>query len=236
MTRGAMKVRIAQLLGLSIGDTAFGDPFAIDNALNRVTDEFAGPGMDCYWTSETGDITSGTAEACAPSMYKLKGAYWLDSTSKWQPLYPSTPQKMDRTVSNWRNDPSASTLQYIVFEGVNRFVLYPTPNFTTAGGLKFEGYAQTNVSGISTWAADTAECPLPTWCHEAIVYGAAIELANTMLASDLPTENAKATRVLPVLEGRYKRLRGQAESAASTFYQDVVRAGIAPSWAGWMYI
>jgi len=235
LTRGAIKVRIAQLLGLSIGDSAYGDPFATDSALNRVTDEFAGPGMDCYWTSETGDVTTDQAEYCAPTMYKLKGAYWLDSSSNWQPLYPSTPQKMDLTVSNWRNNPSNSTLQYIVFEGANRFLLYPTPNFTTSSGLKFEGYAQTNVSGISTWAADATECPLPTWCHEAIVYGAAIDMANQMLTSDDDREVQKAIRVLPVLEGRYRRLRGSAESAAATFYQDVVRASLSPAWAYWSY-
>ena len=235
MTRGAIKIRIAQLLGLSIGDSAYGDPFAMDSALNRVTDEFAGPGMDCYWTSETGDVTASQAEYCAPTMYKLKGAYWLDSSSNWQPLYPSTPQKMDRTVSNWRNNQSNATLQYIVFEGANRFVLYPTPNYTLSGGIKFEGYAQTNVSGISTWAADTTECPLPSWCHEAIVYGAVIEMANTMLMSDDDREVAKAKRALDRFDGRYRRLRGQAESAAATFYQDVVRASIAPSWAGWAY-
>lgn len=232
MTRGAMKVRLAQLLGLSLGDGAYGDPFTMDSALNRVTDEFAGPGMDCYWTSETGDITSGQAEYCAPSMYKLKGVYWLDATSKWRVLLPTTPQKLDRASGgNWRNDPSSDTPVYAVFEGANRFLLYPSPNFTRSAAVKFEGYAQTNVSGISTWALDTVECPVPSWCHEAIVYGAAIDVASAMLAGDSKAEADRAGRVLPLLEGRYKRLRGQAESAASTFYQDVVRAGLSSSWS-----
>lgn len=233
MTRGAMKVRVAQLLGLAIGDGAYGDPFAMDNALNRVTDEFAGPGMDCNWTSETADIVSGQGEYCAPTMYKLNGAYWLDGTSQWRPLLPTTPQKLDRTNANWRNDPQSDSPIYVVFEGANRFVLYPTPNFSRTGALKFEGYAQTNASGISTWPADTTECPLPSWCHEAIVYGAAMDVASSMLASDSETEASRATRVLPVLEGRYRRLRGQAESAAATFYQDVVKAGLPPAWAVW---
>jgi len=231
MTRGAMKVRVAQLLGLTLGDGAYGDPFTMDSALNRVTDEFAGPGMDCYWTSETGDINAGQAEYCAPTMYKLKGAYWLDATSMWRPLLPTTPQKLDRVSTRWRNDPETDQPVYAAFEGANRFVLYPTPNFDRLAALKFEGYAQTNVSGISTWGLDTVECPLPSWCHEAIVYGTAIEVASSMLAGDASVEVERSSRVMPVLEGRYRRLRGQAESAASTFYQDVVRSGLDPSWS-----
>lgn len=234
MTRGAMKVRIAQLCGLVLGDHTYSQPFLIDNSLNRVTDEFAGPGMDCYWTSETADITSGQAEYGAPTMYKLNGAYWLDGAGKWTPLLPATPQEMDRQGAGWRNDPSSADPRYIVFEGANRFLLYPTPNFTRSSALKFEGYAQTNVSGVSTWAADTAECPLPSWCHEAIVYGAAVEVAMTMLASDGANDVAKAQRILPLLQMHYRTLRGKAESAAATFSRDVVRAGINAYWKRWV--
>src|SRR5665213_2431146 len=96
MTRGAIKSRVAQLLGLTLGDSVLGDPFALDNAIDRVTDEFAGPGMDCYWNSETSDITAGQAEYVSPQMYRIKGAYWLDSSGDWQALVPTTPQLAQR--------------------------------------------------------------------------------------------------------------------------------------------
>lgn len=235
MTRLDMRVRIAQLLGLKLGDGAFGDPFSMDNALNRVCDEFAGPGMDCYWTSETSDVVADQAEYCAPNMYKLLGAYWLDANDDWKPLLPTTPQKLDRISWYWRNAPSSEFLIYIAFEGPSRYTLFPSPNYSTSGGLKFEGYAQTNASGISTWANDTTACPLPNWCHEAVAYGAAVEIATSMLASDNQAEASRANRLLPILEQRYRKLRGQAEGAASTFYQDVVRPGLNATWLGWIY-
>ena len=237
MTRGAMKTRIAQLLGLSIGDGVYGDPFAIDNALNRVTDEFAGPGMDCYWTTETGDITADVAEYAAPTMYKLTGALYLDDAGKWRPLSPISSGAMDRLSLDWRNTSSTANPVFIVFEGsgVNRFLLSPTPNFDRAGGLKFEGYANTNASGISTWAANSSECPLPSWAHEAIVYGAAVDLAGLMLASDDPREAGKASRVLSILDRRYRQLRGHAEGAAATYFQDVVKSSLGSNWLGWLY-
>lgn len=235
MTRQDMRVRIAQLLGLKIGDGLYGDPFSMDNALNRVCDEFAGPGMDCYWVSETSDIVANQAEYSAPNMYKLLGAYWLDSTGAWRPLLPTTPQALDSISWYWRNDPASSYPVYIAFEGPSRYVIFPTPNYNMSGGLKFEGYASTNASGISTWAADSTTCPLPSWCHEAIVYGAAIDTAQSMLASDTPADAVKAQRLLPILEARYRKLRGQAEAAASTFYQDVVKVRLNANWLGWIY-
>ncbi len=246
MTRGAMKARIAQRLNLVSGEpgSVASDPFAIDNAINRVVDTFAGPGMDCYWTETTAPLVSGTREYALPAMYKLTGAYWLDSAGNWAPLRPTSPQYMDRNWSNWRNDTGSSYCEWIVFEGANRgFVLYPYFNGTatagqTAGGLKFEGYANAIVSGIASWSADTAECPLPSWCHDGIWLGAAMDIAQTMVASDLPAEIAKAQRILGMqgpgsLAHDYRKARGAAESAAATHHQDTVRANMSPYWSAW---
>lgn len=235
MTRGAIKERIAQLLNLTLGDYGYSSRFATDNAINRVTDEFAGPGMDCFWDSETYDIVSGTAEYCAPHFYKVKGAYWMGSDSQWRTLTPMTVTQMDRYRPSWRNDASTGDLDIVVFEGVNKFQLYPTPNFSQSGGGKFEGYLQTNATGVSTWAADLTECPLPSWCHEAIALGAAVDIAMTMLGSDTPGEAARAARLLPPIEKRYRQLRGKAERAAAEFYQSTVRPMLSSKWTGWSY-
>ena len=168
--------------------------------------------MDCYWISETVDVVENQAEYSSPNMYKLLGAYWLDPEGRWKPLRPTTPQKMDQVSWNWRNDPAQAFPIYIAFEGVSRYVIYPEPNYSLAGGLKFEGYASTNASGISTWPSGTA-----------------------MHGSDVPSEAAKAVRLAPLVEGRYRQLRGHAEAAASTYYQDVVKVNLNANWLGWIY-
>lgn len=237
MTRAAMKTLIARRCGVTIGDAGFSD-FLMDDTLNRVTDTFAGPGMDCFWDTETTGIVASQAEYCAPRAYKVKGAYWLDASGNWTPLIPTTPQKMDRGNAIWRNSTTSDTPIMAVFEGVNRVLLYPTPSFTRASALKFEGFMNTNASGASTWAAETAECPLPSWCHEAIAMGATVGICEAMLASDDPAEVAKASRLLPVWGPEYVKLRGSAEAAACTWWQDAVSSGriaIAPYFAGWSY-
>lgn len=245
MTRAQIKQRIDQLLGLSLGDSVYGDDFAKNNAINRVTDEFAGPGMDCYWATETaslvdaddGGATAAQArgEYCAPTMYKIMGAYWLDSASEWQVLKPTTPQNLDRMYPDWRNADASDTLEYIAFEGVNEVILYPKPGFTRSSALKFEGFAQTNASGISTWAADSASCPLPTWCHDAIALGAAVDMCMSLLASDNDREVKRAQTVLPLLTGRYREARGRAEKAACEHYDRSIRQSLASAWRGWRY-
>jgi hypothetical protein len=191
--------------------------------------------MDCYWSSETADIVASQAEYSCPSMYKVTGAYWLDASGNWCPLRPTTPQQLDTISFSWRTDPATDTPIWIAFEGVNRFVLYPAPNFDRTGGLKFEGYANTNVSGISTWASDTSECPLPTWSHEAIWLAAAQDVAALMLAGDNPGEIGRAQRVMPILVDEARRSRGKAESAASTYHENIVCASRSPFWLYWAY-
>ena len=235
MTRDQMTSRIASLLVLSQDDQAYADPFAIDYALNRVADEFAGPGMDCFYTSETSDLTAEQADYCAPHIYKLTGVYWLDASGNWNVLTPTTPATLDQRGASWRTQTSSANPALAVFEGVNRIQLYPKPNFTRAQALRFEGYAQTSASGISLWPALTAECPLPAWAHDGVIYGAACELAMSMLASNNPQEAAKATRLLPVLEGRYRGLRGKAEKAACDFHAQTVDPRTARAWRGWGY-
>jgi len=235
MTRGTIKERAFQRCGLTLGDDVFGDPYAVDNALNMVCDTFAGPGMDCYWTSETTDLVSGTAEYCAPQFYKIKSVLWLDSIGNWNCLMPISVADMDRLSFNWRNIDPQSALTYAVFEGCNRITLYPKPNFNQAGGLKIEGYANTNASGISTWATEASECPLPSWCHDAVAYGLAVELDNMMLASDDPRLVARGTRLLPVHMKTYRDLRGSAEKAADEYYTRAVKPFIPAWWARWSW-
>lgn len=218
MTRGAMKIRIAQLLGLAVGDNAYGDPFAMDNALNRVCDEFAGTGMWLYWASVTNDVASGTAEYPIDDMFKIKSVLWLDGSGNWTPLITTTSQKLDTSYPGWRNLASSATPVYASLEGPNYLVMVPKPNFTRSSALKVEGFAVPSVTSLNAWASDSSECPLPSWTHDAIAVGAAVDILLGMLASENAQEAGRAQRLLPGIEARYRMLRGQAQATSERYY------------------
>lgn len=235
MTRGQIKQQAFQRCGLFIGDDVISDPDAVDNLLNYVTDTFAGPGMDCYWAAITTNIVANQSEYSAPAMYKIKSVLWLDLAGNWTALMPTSAADMDRISYMWRNVAPQSTPTWVVFEGVNSVRLYPTPNFSNTAALKFEGFCQTVVSGLSTWATNTSECPLPTWCHNAIMLGLTVELDNMMLASRDPILVTRATLLIDRHQKEYRRERGTVEKAAAKYYADTIKPLIPAWWSKWSF-
>jgi hypothetical protein len=63
----------------------------------------------------------------------------------------------------------------VVFLGTNELRLFGPPAADRAGALAFEGYYKPgafwkydNETGAGLASADTDECPLPVWAHEAV--------------------------------------------------------------------
>lgn len=218
MTRGAMKVFIRQQLSIYVGGLQSYDDFSMDSAINSITDELAGPGIDCYWNYQTFDIVSGQSDYCASEAYKVTGISWKDALSYWRPLPVKLPETMDKIHPGWRNTPSSAFPRIVIRKGSGWLQLWPTPNFSVDEGIKVEGFMQTNASGVSTWAADSANCPLPTWSHTPICWGAAWLMAMQGLMSVDETVAKRMSMGVDRLEAKWKQQKGIVESAAYSQY------------------
>jgi hypothetical protein len=124
----------------------------------------------------TGDITSGTAVVCTPSLDVIEAAYITDSSSR-----VSNPSKKyqlaiahshDFRGGQDYTDPESGRPEYLITEGLNRLRLSPVPDYTRTGALELHGYG---VYDPASYAL-TAECPFKGQDETAVVLGMAYRI------------------------------------------------------------
>lgn len=213
MTLGEIKRRLRVLLRLNPGDEVGDDPFLIQDNIVAAADRIC-QATDCLFGTRTCDITALTTNYCMPEFYRVETSNILDAQSQWQPLYIfDTPAGADAIFSSWwRNDSSTDPPRFCVFYGPGEVRLYPTPSITRTGALRFEGWMKPGQvwsrdgSGNAITLADSQECPLPSWAHEAVVLEAIYQTAM-VLALDKPNY----TPMLPLYQRNADRERGKVE-------------------------
>lgn len=176
MTRQDITDYITEELGEFEGTVMYGSPNALQRQITTTCDELARLAKGMYQVYEL-DLVTGQAVYCASPLLKIVGATVCDSLGNSLPLSFITARALLEMTGARTSAPSTGTPCYYASEGTNRIELYPVPNYSTAGapfGLVIEGYG---VPGDS-WAAMTAQCPLPANQHMAVVYGAMIKRCN----------------------------------------------------------
>lgn len=102
----------------------------------------------------------------------------VSTTTSIQLLQFSTPQIMDSMWGPTWRDPNTAQVGnpiWIIWEGLNRFQLYPRPNYVTEcqSGIGIEGYFNCGAWDKSIPPADPlqddAYCPLPAHVHDGVV-------------------------------------------------------------------
>jgi hypothetical protein len=222
MTLGEIKRRARVALRLNPGDEVGDDPFYIQDTIVAAADRIA-QATDCLFGERTCDITASVKSYCMPEFYRMETANVLDAQSNWQPLYIfDTPADADALYySWWRNDTTADPPTCLVFDGPGAATLYPTPSVSRTAALMFEGWykpGQTwarDGSGNALTLADSQECPLPVWAHEAVVQETIYQLAVGMVLS---AANPTLNTVLPLFLANAKETRGKVERDSATHH------------------
>ena len=209
MTRAEIQAQASLLMREALGTPAAGDPFALDGLTDAVADDVA-KRTDCYWDAVTTDLTANQATYCDPCLYKVKGVFVLDAQGNWRPLVTTTETQLDRHfgAAYWRNAPASDPPTSAAFEGARQVRLYPMPSVTRAGGLTMEGY----LTPRGRWATPTSECPLPSWAHQAVVYGIC-----RLRALQFTGEVAGAAEKAQAWSSEYRRELGDIERLAATY-------------------
>ena len=170
--------------------------------INRLADDVA-ERTKCLYTSYTQDIVSAQAEYCASQLIKLKSVRALDAGGRVIPLVLTTAVDYDGYGVNWRTSPSTGTPRLYMTNGLNTATIYPTPNYSTSGGITLEGIG---IPGAS-WDADSATCPLPESMHDALAMGAAAFRIMTDDSQDLTAAREKKAGYLQAqFDNAWKKL------------------------------
>lgn len=225
MTLGEIKRRLRVLLRLNPGDEVGDDPFFIQDNIVAAADRVA-QATDCYFGTRTFDTVASTSTYCAPDLYRIETVNALNAQSQWQPLYIfDSPASADALFSSWwRNDTTSDPPRFIIYHGPGEFRLYPTPSISRSGGVSFEGWMKPGQvwsrdgSGNALTLADTQECPLPAFAHEAVVLEAIYQTALA-LALDKPNYGP----MLPLYKRNADRERGKVERDSMEYSQRGIR-------------
>lgn len=130
------------------------------------------------------DVTNNAQEYCLPfPPFEIRAATVRDQQGNIWPLAFIRPEDADDQYPWWRqqapNAPLQGTPTFAIMEGLNRFKVYPIPDYTAALGFEFEGYF-----GVGSDWVQATELPFPEMCfHEAVVYGACVRRCREMMSS-----------------------------------------------------
>lgn len=190
--------------------------------LNRATDDVASKYKCIYGIASANLVANqalysspaSTAETTQSAIIEIYAVSVYSSTGILNTIPTMTVQGMDAQYAGWRNWQANTCPSFAVTTAVgSSFILTPAPNYNSAydptgvnpGGYTVEGIA---IPGHS-WDALTAECPLPTQIHPAI-----IDLACLYRISQFPTKDNLT---------RAQMIREQMQSQFDTFDSTVIR-------------
>ena len=174
MNLGQIKRNVRMLGRNYFGTDADRDPFGLDYLSIEQANQIARQ-TDCLVGRRYLDLTLNVNNYCAPDVYKIKVVKILDTNNEYQKIRVFDYQ--DQYVDNWRNLPSDTRPEIVVFSGMNNLSVYPAVSITLTNGLLIEGYAQPgdnweyDVNGNPLTNTDNTECPLPQVAHDCLVYG-----------------------------------------------------------------
>jgi hypothetical protein len=210
MTRGEIKRRIRMYYPESPGTQGWDDPFALDSLIKDAANEVARL-TDCYEDIRYLDIVANTQVYCSPDTYRPVAVFAKDSSDNWQRL--KVMRSHDDNFDQFRFDSASDPCSHVGFRGGNQLLLAPVPSVTRSAGLMIEGYCQPgeywvySSGGVAQAAADSDECPLPVWAHDAVVYHAL-------------TKRAEIAREYPAAETfrrQYRTHLGDVEAKAGLY-------------------
>lgn len=163
------------LVNETIGKPGSGEPFMWSPLCDIVADELAR--LDCLDVSVTADIVSGTAQYNNPTqIYKIVAVAVEDQSDYLRLVEAVVPAVMDKRNHWWRTNQSVGVPEYAIMQGLNTFVLYPTPDYSVTAGMTIEGFgvpSTAGTNGTNLWPLDTDECPLKEHVQAAIPFGMA---------------------------------------------------------------
>lgn len=195
------------------------DPFAaeflLDSAANKVC-----RATDCFWREFNADLVEGQSEYCDPLLYKIPAIYLITDTGDRRELGRFSVSEMNNLHDGWREWNTDTNPSYAISQGMNRFLLSPTPSGDRNGGLIFTGWSVTadNREGQSLhlWADEDDECPMPQESHEAVLYRYIADRLIQMKANRETRDTANA--LLPDYERMYEEEKGRVETFAQVRY------------------
>lgn len=170
MTRAYLTSFLSRTLGEYGGSLAALNPFDLDQYITTAADLIA-QNTYCYYGYYYADVVAGQPEYCASEIFDMQSIAIKDSTGCESLLMAMTPNQMDAQYgASWRDPQQWSTGLPLVYvqEGVNRFRLYPVPDYSFTAGVRTEGYM------TPLWPDPDDECPFPVRSHIGVMYGACI--------------------------------------------------------------
>ena len=218
MQRQEMLAQIIDNLEEPEGTLGSSAKFRLNYLLTRSANYIAGR-FNCLYGEAYGNLVANQAlynlptsmgETTTPIIKEIYAVSVYDNSGQLHTIEMKTIQQMDAEYAGWRLW-LANTCPYLaVTTALNQFILTPAPNYasnydptyTTPGGYIVEGII---LPGHS-WDAQTAECPLPSQIHEAVVDQACLYRIDVR-----PTKDNIARR-----EGLEKRLNEQYDLFETT--------------------
>ena len=173
MNLGQIKRNVRMLGRNYFGTDADRDPFGLDYLIIEQANQIARQ-TDCLVGRRYLDLTADVNDYCAPDIYRIKVVKILDTLSEYQKVRLF--DYSDQYIDYWRNLPSDTRPEIVVFRGMNNISVYPAVLATVTNGLLIEGYAQPgdnwayDTSGNPLTNTDATECPLPDVAHDCLVY------------------------------------------------------------------
>jgi hypothetical protein len=188
MQRQEMIAQIQDTLQEQAGGQGAPAKFRLSYLLNKAVDDIAAK-YKCCWGTVSGNLVQNQATYPAPTdsaesstqvtILEVSAVTVYDASGNLHTLQPETEQGMDSNWAGWRTW-LANTCPYFAVTTTfgGPIILTPTPNynsaydptFMTPGGFTIDGPCLPALS----WAAATAECPLPSQAHNAAVLGACV--------------------------------------------------------------
>jgi len=221
MQRQEMIAQMIETLQEQSGGQGAPAKFRLSYHLNRAANDIAAK-YKCLYGYASANLVANqvkysaptsTAETANVAVIEVYAVTAYDSAGVLHTMQPATIPGMDSSSPGWRSWGAGTCPSYAVSLGLTSFLLTPAPNYNsvydpmgiTPGGYTVEGPC---IPGHS-WDALTAECPLPTQIHEAVV-----ALACLYRIVDRPTKENLA---------RVDLLRDLMQSQLDTFESTVVR-------------
>ena len=222
MQRQEMLAQLQETLQEPAGGQGAPSKFRLNYLLSQAADDIAAK-FECLYGLANGNLVAnqGTyppanqvGETTTPAVIEIFAVSVYDSSGGLHTIQPVTVQFMDSHYAGWRSWLASNCPYFAVTTAPgSTIVLAPAPNYSSnydptgqnPGGYTIEGIAQPGHS----WDAATAECPLPTQSHHAVVLQAAI--ARIM---QNPTKDNIA---------RVPLLKEALQSELDTFERSVIR-------------
>lgn len=173
---------LGELQGDPGADSLVAWPSIVSQAANDIAAKYK-----CFSGTASADLVANQVRYSAPTstaqttnvdVIEIYAASCYDSTGNLHMLQPATEQWMDASIQGWRLCAAGLCPTYLVTLAQNYLLMVPAPSYASAynpttgiGGYTVEGIA----IPAASWEALTAECPLPTQCHKAVVYQACLD-------------------------------------------------------------